>query len=129
MKPLQYIVISLFLLINLLVGSVSYGQIPFTGTISMSQAGYVGTDKYDTVRVRILYDIGGPVPAQKDGYVVRRWNEYHDPYHGDCMNCGPLPPAKWVDTEELLEKYYYGNGKFRYNSIDMTKVWQYKYNQ
>lgn len=28
MKALQYVVISLFLLINLLVGSVSYGQVP-----------------------------------------------------------------------------------------------------
>lgn len=78
----------------------------------------------------MLYDNGAILPCQKDGYVVRRWYVYYDPYHGDCMNCGPMPPDKWIDTEELLEKYYYLDGsKYRYNTVDNTKVWQYKYNQ
>lgn len=113
----------------MLVGSVSYGQIPLTGSILISQAGYVGTDKYDTVRIRILYDIGGDIPIQKNGYVVRRWYVYHNPYRGDCMDCGPDPSDKWIDTEELLEKVEYLSGRIVYNTVHNTKVWQYKYNQ
>lgn len=123
MKVFQYITILLFVLASVLFGLRGYGQtFPEVNRHQWPLTpGYEAQDKYDTVKIRMLVDLGGNVPAHINGYVVRRWYVYYpgvDP--GSCYGCPPPPPDKWVDTEDLL-----GDNKF--NTVDKRKIWQYKY--
>lgn len=119
------ILITLFL-----IQFTGYGQInPFIiGVPNRSKLpGYEAQDKYDTVKIRILYDRGDSTPGCKDGYVVRRWYVFFPGFFfGGCIDCPPSSPNRWFDTEELLEKSKFGRS---YNTIDKRKVWQYRYNE
>lgn len=124
MKALQHITIILFALASVFMGLYSYGQVTTGHLVSKDEFAwpqYKPQKKWDTVKIRILYDDGNSHPSQMNGYIVRQWNVWYggiDP--GACANCPPQPPDKWIDTEDMLESN-------KFNTVDTRKVWNYKY--
>lgn len=128
-KPLQYLTILVFILVSLCISRISYGQTlsvgahdakEIFGSINSYKVGYIAQQKFDTVKVRILYDLGGAVPACKTGYLVRQWFEYSNPWRGDCIGCSPDPPDRWFDTNVVLSED-------KITAIDKSSIWQYHF--
>lgn len=119
--------VSIVILSLILIAVAGNGQ-TITGILTTQDGhrwpftpGYEAQQKFDTVKIRMLFDIGGAVPAQINGYIVRQWYTYYpgvDP--GGCADCPKPLPSRWFDTNDLLEKN-------KFNSVDKRKVWQYKY--
>lgn len=115
MKIFQYLTILLFALASLLVELNGYGQVE-----GNPMPRYIPQNKYDTVQIRMLYDAGGNVPIQVNGYVVRQWHYYYRGIDaGGCMGCR-YPADKWIDTDEILTSK-------KYSTVIKENVWQYKY--
>jgi len=103
---MKFLLISLFVFIS----AFTYCQVE-----EQYYPHYIPTNKFDTQKVRILYDSS----INLNGWIIKQWNEYYagiDP--GACIGCS-YPSPDWLTTNILL----YSDKK---RLVDMRKVWQYK---